>query len=568
MVLKDIVFRVALENAVKYKGKANPKALIGGVVKENPDAKSDMELLRGLIEEVVSEVNSMSIEEQQAKLLALDPDFEDKQAAKKQARKEQASSLPELENAKHGEVVTRIPPEPSKYAHIGHAMSFLINYLYAKHYGGKCILRFDDTNPEKESEEFVTAMEEDIREYLGIEVDRVMFASEDMDTFYEYADKLIADGNAYVSEDTSEMIAAQRRALEPSPGRERSTEDNKKLWEEMKKGIVDEGKYTLRLKIDYAHKNAVMRDPVIYRSCYTEHYKQEREYNVWPMYDFETAIEEGLTGVTHVLRSNEFDQRIELHNYIASLFDFPPVTYRHYGRYNVTGATTQGREIRALIESGEYIGWDDPRLVTLKALKRRGIVKEAFYELAKQIGLSKTQTNLDFSVIAKVNRTLLDQSAKRFFGVTKPVLITVNNIPADVPYFNLAYHPHDKKGERKLACVAEYFIEEKDHAAVQDGGVVRLIDGMNIRKVTDTTYEFVSLELDKSLNASLIHYVPKDGNEVKATVLLPDVTQQGMICERNVVEIKEGDVVQFERYGFCRLDKIEGDKLSFWFTHE
>ena len=292
------------------------------------------------------------MEAQQQELLELNPDYAHQQQQAKNQRKEQRSSLPELSNAKMGEVTTRIPPEPSKYNHLGHAMSFLINYLYAKKYEGKAILRFDDTNPEKSSQEYVDAVFEDIVNFLEIQPDEIKYASDNMQTYYDYAQELINKDLAYVCSCPQEDIKTKRRNGEDCPHKSHSREKNQELWEEMKQGTLEEGSHVLRLNIDMKHKNAVMRDPVIYRLSYQPHYKTQTQYKVWPMYDFESAIEEGLCKVTHVLRSNEFDQRIELQNYIAKLFDFPEVSYKHYGRYNVIGATTQGREIRALIETG------------------------------------------------------------------------------------------------------------------------------------------------------------------------------------------------------------------------
>ncbi len=573
-MFEETIKKLALENAIKFKGKANPKALVGSLIKIHPEAKKEMQTLMKTINEIVEEINQLGFEKQKEELLNIDPDFEKKQQSKKQERKEQRSKLPELPNAEKGKVITRIPPEPSKYNHLGHAMSFLINYLYAKKYEGKAILRFDDTNPEKETQEFVDAVHEDVINYLDIKPDEIIFASDHMEKYYSYAEKLINENKAYVCSCSQENIRDGRRNMIDCPHRSQSIEENNKLWNEMKKGTPEEGSMVLRLKIDMKHKNAVMRDPVIYRLSYKPHYKQGEKYKVWPMYDFETAIEEGLCGVTHVMRSNEFDQRIELQNYIANLFGFPPVTYKHYGRYNVIGATTQGREIRALIETGKYIGWDDPRLVTLRALKRRGIVKEAYYELAQKIGLSKTQTNLDFSVIASVNRSLLDKTAKRFFAIKNPVIIHVKNIPEELKEFKLKYHPESKTHDRILNCTKEYYIEEEDNNKIKIGQIVRLMDAMNIKKISENEFEFISIEYDnyknnKSEKAGLIHFVPKDNNELKATILMPDISEKELICESNLGKEKPGSVIQLERFAFVRFDHVKEDgTIQLWFGHE
>lgn len=572
MDLHQSIMKASLANAVKFKGKANPKAVFGTVLKENPDSRKDMDSLRDLIDAVISDVNSLTLDEQNDRLLELDPNFKNREQEERAKRKESRGELPELEGAVQGKVVTRMAPEPSKYNHLGHAMSFLINYLYAKKYDGKCLLRFEDTNPEKATQEFVDAMHSDVLEYLDIKADKVVFASDHMEKYYTYAKQLIEEGHAYVCSCTQESIKDNRKNMVECPHRNQSIMENQMLWQKMVSGELDEGSSTLRLKIDMSHKNAVMRDPVIYRLSYSPHYKQGDKYKVWPMYDFENAVEECLCEVTHVFRSNEFDSRIELQHYIATLLDFKKVFYKHYGRYNVIGATTQGREIRALIESGDYIGWDDPRLVTLRALKRRGIVKEAYYELAKKIGMSKTQTNLDFSVIASVNRSLLDKSAKRFFAINDPVLVTVENIHDTVDMFKLSYHPDNEKGERKLNVSNTYYIEKSDNDSIPVGSMIRFMDAMNLKKINDTTYEFVSESYDDFRvlkdKGPLIHFVPKDGNEVHADIFMPDATTKSIICEANVEELSANEVIQFERFAFCRLDRIEEGKPIFWFTHD
>ena len=570
--MEDTIRRLALINARKFNGKANPKAIIGGLVQEHPEAKEDMKSTMGLIQRVVGEVNAFSLEEQEEQLRSLDPEHERKQAELKQQRKDRARELPPLQGAQRGEVVTRMPPEPSKYAHLGHAMSFLINYLYAKMYDGRVVLRLDDTNPEKASQEYVDAMHHDVIEYLGAEPDSVVFASDHMEKYYGYAMRLIDDGHAYVCSCTQEEMKAQRREMVDCPHRDQSLEETRELWERMKEGEFEEGSHVLRLRVDMRHKNAVMRDPVIYRLSYAPHYKEGTTYKVWPMYDFESTVEEELCGVTHVMRGNEFDSRIELQHHIASLLGFREVTFKHYGRFTVQDAVAQGRTIRELIASGKYIGWDDPRLITLRALERRGILRDSYYELARQVGMSKQLTTLDFSVIAAINRNLLDRQAKRFFAVRDPVTIEVLDLPASLTRFELSFNPNEEKGQRVLAATKEYYVEREDHEAVERGTMVRLMDAMNLEKVEGTTYRFLGLDYEEYRSKTgrkgpLIHFIPKDGEEVRAEVFMPDTTTLKIIAESNVAALKQGEVIQFERFAFCRLDR-EGEKPLFWYTHE
>ncbi|MGM5481720.1 MAG: glutamate--tRNA ligase [Nanobdellota archaeon] len=570
--VREMIFKLALENAIKFNGTANPKSLIGHLIKEHPDVKQDMKSTMQLVSEVVGEVNSLDLDTQKQKLLELDPEHERKKQEQKQKRKEKRKELPDLPNAEIGKVITRIPPEPSKYNHLGHAMSFLLNYLYGKKYDGKIVLRFDDTNPEKSTSEYVDAVFEDVVYFMQLKPDTTVYASEHMDKYLDYAQRLIDSGDAYVCSCEQSDIATGRREMIDCPHRNQSLDTNNNLWTKMKSGDFEGGSHVLRLKIDMQHKNAVMRDPVIYRLSYTPHYKQGSKYKVWPMYDFECAIEEGLCGVTHVLRSNEFDQRIELQNHIARLFGFPEVTYVHYGRYNIVGATTQGREIRALIETGDYIGWDDPRLVTIRALRRRGIVREAFIELAKQVGLSKTQTNLDFGIISSINRNLLDKSAKRYAAVKEPVTVTVNNIPDSIKEFRLRYNPNEEARDRKLPVTEKYVIERRDIDRLPLGGVVRFIDSMNVKKTGDDSFDFISDSYEdyNEINDThgLIHFVPLSGDEIHAKLMMPDTEVIDITCDPNIKELSVGNVIQFERFAFVRLDKWDGDTPVFWYTHE
>lgn len=547
--IKEKARSLAIENAVKFKGRANPGAVMGPLFKLvkgfNPKDHAK------IVNEVVQEVNFMTPEDQKA-------EFESSGSIKEEKVKQKKGELPPLKNAVEGNVITRMPPGPSKYAHLGHAMSFIINYLYAEMYKGKCILRFDDTNPEVESQEYVDAIKEDVVDYLGLNPEKIIFASDDMEKFIGYAEKLIDEGNAYTCNCKVENISKDRRAMKECKHRNQDKEITKKEWEDMKQGVTDNT--ILRLKIDMEHKNAVMRDPAIYRVVTTPHYRQKDKYSVWPLYDFESSIEDGINQVTHVLRSNEFDSRIELHNHIAKLFGFNDIEYKHYGRFNIVGAVTQGREIKKLIESSDYLGWDDPRLVTLKALKRRGIVKESFYELAKVAGLSKQQTNLDFTTIAAINRSILDNTSKRFYFIEKSKEITIENAPTQEIILDL--HPDNDKGGRKLKTNTNFIIEEKDYNNIKDE--TRLIDCLNFKDSKFTSKDFTDFK-----GKNKIHWLPNDKEQlVDVEILMPDNTTKKGVAEKTLKLLKVGDVIQFERFGFCRLDSKEGNKYSLWFTHK
>ncbi|MBW2971257.1 glutamate--tRNA ligase, partial [Candidatus Woesearchaeota archaeon] len=332
---EQVILKYALQNAVRYDGKAQPGAVMGKVFSELK-VKDKKELAKK-VQQIIRDVNKLKLDEQKAKLEKLAPELLEKK------KKEEKKELPELKNAVKGKVVTRLPPEPSKYNHIGHAMSFLINYLYAKKYEGKCILRFEDTNPLKATQAFVDAMTTDVLDYLDIKPDKVVFASDDLPMLYKYAERLIENGKAYVCSCKQDKMRELRHCGKCCPCRENSVKENFDKWKKMLDREYKEGEVVLRLKGDIESCNHCMRDPVIFRIVFAEHYRQKNKYCVWPMYDFENAIEDSVNGVTYILRSNEFGtMRIELQNHIKELLGLSKQVIIHYGRFNITGATTQG----------------------------------------------------------------------------------------------------------------------------------------------------------------------------------------------------------------------------------
>ena len=558
MSVKEDIRKLALKNAVMHNGNASPGAIIGGILGSHPELRSKAKEVMEDIQEVVKEVNKLGLEKQTAELKKIAPGLLEKKEKKKK-------ELPDLPNAVMGKVVTRIPPEPSKYNHIGHALSFLINYLYAKKYKGKCILRFEDTNPEKASQEYVDAMKEDVLDFLDIKPSKTVFVSDDMKKFYELAEQAVNSRKAYVCTCTREEMQKNRHNAAGCSCRFQTPEQNIKLWKDMLAKKFKPGKAVLRLLIDMAADNHVMRDPVIMRICTTKHYRQGTKYTVWPMYDFENAIEEELCGITHIMRSSEFgSMRVELQDYIKDLFGFRKQEIRQYGRFNITGATTQGRVIREMIEQKKVSGWDDPRLVTLRALKRRGFVKETFYELVKEVGLSASQTNIDWTILSSINRKILDSKADRFFFIKEPVKVNVKGAPEQK--LDLSLHP-DRKGGRKIEVKDKFHLEKSDADGLKGGKLYRLMDCLNFtKKGRELVFDSLEHERFKEKGEKIMHWLPDD--VVNVEVLMDDGSWIKGIGEKNLEKVKVGQVVQFEREFFARLDKKEKNKLVFWFTHK
>ncbi len=539
--------KFALQNAVKFNGKANHGAVLGQLFSENPKLKEQAKEFSQKIQEIVKKVNSMSLEEQRKTLKKIAPELLEEKKEKKK------KELPKLPNV-HGLVVTRIPPEPSKYLHLGHAMSFLINYMYAQKYNGKCVLRIDDTNPEKAKKEYYDSLYEDLL-WLRVVPNKTIIASQHMDTFYKYAEVLIEKERAYVCFCDKETVGDYRNNSMICDHRRQNVHKNQEEWKAMLEKKYAPGEATLRLTGEMDSQNAVMRDLILFRITETSHALTKDRYHVWPTYDFETVIGEELTGVTHILRSNEFgEMRIELQDYIKDILGFKKQEVLQYGRISVNGFETQGRVLREKIEKGEVNGWDDPRLMTLKALRRRGIVPETFYELILEVGLSPTATNLDWSQVASINRKIIDPTTKRYFFVKNPKMVHIEN---SLKHAKAPLHPEHKEMGMKTIEFDEDFLVQDD---IDKGKTYRFMHLFNFKD-----NKFLSEDYDQTLKAKIIHCVPVKG-AIDVEVLMSDGSLLKGKGEHALKDLKEGEVIQFERQFFCRLDNKK--KMLFVYAHD
>ncbi len=549
--MRDVVYKYALQNAFKYGGKASVNSVISKVLAEHPELKKDMKILHTLISELVNEVNLLSLEEQTSKLRKIAPELMEE---KKKIEEKKLPELPKIQ----GEVITRLPPEPSKYTHLGHALSFLLNYTYAKKHDGKFVLSFENTNPNKVSQEYIDAFIEAVVDYLGIKVDGIKYVSDDMSLLYSYAEELIKKDKAYMCFCNRESMQNLRHDGKECNCRKKDLKTNLKEWKKFLVGNYKEGECTLRIKGDMKSKNHVMRDSVIFRRVDANHYKYKDKYKIWPMYDFYNSIEDSIMGITLILRSNEFDLRVELQDYIKDLLGLKKQIVVHYGRFNVMDFTTKGREIREFVESGELIGWDDPRLITLKALRRRGITREAIYELTTQLGLSKQAANIDFDMIAAINRKIIDSQVDRYSFVLDPIEITVKNKP-EVKEIEAPIHP-DKEEKRKIR-INKIFISSEDLEKFKDKEI-RLLHLYNIKLKNKNHVEYTSTENKPIQKINWVSY----GVDVK--IFMPDGKWIKGLAESSIKNLKLNQVVQFERFGFVKLDKIHKNNYEFWFTHK
>ena len=383
---------------------------------------------------------------------------------------------------------TRFPPEPNGYLHIGHCKALTIDFGTAEKYNGLCNLRFDDTNPAKEDNEFVEAIQEDIH-WLGFDWgDRLFYGSDYFEKTYEYAIELIKKGLAYVCELTPEQFREYRGDIgKPaiSPYRDRPIEENLDLFQRMRNGEFEEGQYTLRAKIDLASGNFNMRDPVLYRIRYIEHHRQGNKWCIFPMYDFAHPIQDALEGITHSLCSLEYEAHRPLYDWVVSNVSIPYHKPRQieFARLGINYTVMSKRKLRQLVENGYVTGWDDPRMPTLCGLRRRGYTHKSIRNFCERIGVSKVDSTVDWAFLESCLREDLNENAKRVMAVLNPVKLTITNYPeGQTEFVDIENNPLDESsGTRKVAFSGHLFIESDDFQEIPEPKYKRLYPGNEVR---------------------------------------------------------------------------------------
>ena len=456
-------------------------------------------------------------------------------------------------------VHTRFPPEPNGYLHIGHAKSILLNYGLAKEYNGKFNMRFDDTNPTKEKTEFVESIKEDIK-WLGADwEDRLFFASDYFDQMYEAAVKLIKKGKAYVCDLTADEIREYRGTLkEPgkeSPWRNRSIEENLKLFEEMKNGVYEDGTKVLRAKIDMASPNMNMRDPVIYRVAHMAHHNTGDKWCIYPMYDFAHPIEDAIEGITHSICTLEFEDHRPLYNWVVQELEYPhPPKQIEFAKLYLTNVVTGKRYIKKLVEEGIVDGWDDPRLVSIAALRRRGYTPESIQKFVDLCGVAKANSSVDYAMLEYCIREDLKLKRARMMAVLDPVRLVIDNYPeGQVEYLEAPNNMENEElGTRKIPFGRELFIERDDFMVDPPKKYKRMFVGTEVRLMNAYFVTCTGFEADDDGTVHTVHctYDPDtkggnapDGRKVKGTIHWVEATQSGKAEVRlyeNIVDEEKG----------------------------
>ena len=554
--LEEVVYKHALMNAVKHKGSASPKAVMGSIMSQEAELRSRAKEIGPLSAKIVAKVNELSKEEQQAEMDKLGLEIHEK----KQVKKEGLDELP----GSHDNVVMRFAPNPSGPLHIGHARAAVPNGEYVKKYGGKFILRIEDTDPKRVYPPAYDMIQEDLK-WLGIEPDEVYFQSDRFEIYYKYAEELIKRGAAYMCTCDGGEFKKLKDNCEPCPHRNQSVEENLKLWEQFPS--MEAGSAVLRIKTDINHKNPAIRDWVAFRIVDEEHPRLGKKYRVYPMMNFSVSVDDHLMGMTHVLRGKDHLANSEKQKYLYKHMGWDTPEFIHYGRLKMEDIPLSTSKAKEGIESGKYSSWTDPRLGTLRAIARRGIQPEAIWNLMVEIGVKMSDSAVSWKKIYGLNRNVIEDKANRYFFVKNPVKIDVEDCPEEFSNFTLEKELHPdfpERGNRTLDFNGSVYIDGDDFK----DGHIRLMDLINI-DIDNGTVKFnsASFEDARKIKARIIQFVPTE-EAIKAEVVMDDASVVEGFCEKDCKNLEVDDVIQFERFGFVRLDEIKDDKLVFYYAHK
>ncbi len=514
----------------------------------------------------------------------------------------------------NGKVHTRFPPEPNGYLHLGHAKSLCLNFGVAKEFNGLCNLRFDDTNPTKEDTEYVESIREDVRWLGGDWGDREFYASNYFDKLYEYAEQLIKMGKAYVDDLSADEIREYRGTLtqpgRESPYRNRSVEENLDLFRRMRAGEFADGTHVLRAKIDMASPNLVMRDPTLYRIRHATHHRTGDKWCIYPMYDFTHPLSDSIEGITHSLCTLEFVNNRELYNWVLETLNVYHPEQTEFARLNLTYTVLSKRKLIQLVKEGYVKGWDDPRMPTLSALRRRGVPPEAIRDFCQRIGMAKSEAVVEYGLLEFCIREYLNAHAPRWMAVLNPVRLVIDNYPEDQEdVFEMPLYPDDDSfGSRKVPFTRELYIDRDDFRLDPPKKYYRLAPGQEVRLRYAYFVTCTDVVKDAEGNVQEIHctYDPAsrggnspDGRKVKGTihwvsakyalpaevrlyeqlfsVADPNNVPEGKTfldyinpdslrtvsarLEPAMAQIRTGETVQFERVGYFCKDRDSTDEL-------
>jgi len=555
--MREVIYKHALKNALDY-GRADSRAVLGKVLAELPEMRKKVNEILPAVEEVLREVNSLPKEKLSEEIKKYE--FIEK--------KEKRTELPELPNAEN--VVLRFAPNPSGPLHIGHCRAAILNDEYAKKYNGKFILRLEDTDPARVDPRAYDAILHDL-EWLGVSINEIVIQSDRLEMYYEYAKKLIELNVAYVCTCSQEEFRKLRNRSIACKCRKNSTAENLRRFAKMFKEYK-EGEAVARVKTDLKLPDPAMRDFVILRITDEPHPRVHRR--VYPLYNFSVAVDDHLMNVTHVLRGKDHVINTRKQEFIYDYFGWKKPEFIHYGLLKIEGLELSTSLMAKGIKEGIYSDWSDVRLGTLLAMKRRGIQPEAIRKAMLDVGIKDTDISFSWKNLYAYNRGIIEPKANRYFFVSSPRELLVEGCADKTVYAPL--HPDfPERGKRKLEIKTEQkkarvYISQQDFEAFKIGEVVRLMEAFNIEilRIEENKvfakFHSDSLEEARRRKAKLVHWVPEEN--VRARVIAPEGTIEGL-GEANVRNLRAGNIVQFERFGFVRIDEAQKETVAY-FAHK
>ena len=549
--------KYALQNAVFYKGKANPKAVVGKILGECPELRSKAAEITPLINQIVEDVNRLGLDAQTIALQEMDASMLVRE------KKERRNDLPDLKDVELGRVVMRIAPGPSGPLHIGHTRVSILNDEYVKRYEGKLVLRYEDTNPERLDPEAYDTIPEDF-DWLGIEFDETYIQSDRFEIYYDYAKQLIEMGAAYVCTCDGDHWRELKEQKQACPCRDLPVETQMERFDKFMAGDYADGEAVVVIKTDIAHPNPAIRDFVALRLVRAPHPRTGTKYIAYPMMNFSTAVDDYLMKMTHVIRGKDHLNNTFRQEYVFDYFGWKKPIYYHYGLINIPDTVLKTSTIKKAIQAGEYSGWDDVRTGTVRALKMRGIRPEAIRKYWVESGIKYVDIEFSWQTLYVMNRDIIDTDSNRYFYVQDPVkydITGIDSIQGEAPR-----HPdHPERGSRKYSLDGNktVYLAHSDSDMFEQEKRIRLKDLCNLNYGQPAVYDGNDISVLKN-GVHAVQWVADGG--VGAKLLMPDGSVLEGYVEPEILK-ETNDMVQLERVGFARLEKNSKDGVTLVFAH-
>ncbi len=574
--LRERIKKIALLNAINHEGEAQQGPVIGKLLAQMPNLKPRVKELVPTVLQIIKEINGLSFERQRK---IVEKNWPEALVREKSEEEKKLSPLPNV--AQYEVVITRFSPNPDAPIHLGSARAIVLCHEYAKMYDGKFLVRFEDTDPKlkKPQLQFYDSIKEDLK-WLKCEPDEYFVQSDRLPIYYDYAERLLKEGNAYICSCKSKVFRTLILSETACPCRNLPPEEHLRRWQKMLDGTYKEGEAVVRVKTDLEHPNPAVRDWPALRIIDTETHPHPRvgcKYRVWPLYNLACGIDDHLMGITHIIRGKEHLTNQTRQEFMYSYFGWKYPEAIHYGRLKITGTSLSKSKILQGVHDGIYKSWDDPRLATFSALRRRGIQADAIKQLIIEVGPKTQDVTFSWENLYAHNRKIIEPKANRFFFVANPQKMVVKHVPklftAEIPL-----HPdYPERGLRQFSIkpkdgAAEFWVAKRDVERMEKGQVVRFMELFNIRvhSIGKATLEAVfhsqEYEEAKKAKAPLIHWIPENTG-TKCQVVLPAASVVDGLAEEKCRELRVNTIVQFERFGFARIDVNTKDLIRAYCCH-